>query len=162
MDFRGKNTGERRAGEAGKGMFCLWIREAIRRLSALGFWLNHSQHRGFRSAAAKPSQFLCFLPQPSWKLSKQALKTCLVSIWMDEEIFQHLSFFPNPTGTRFWQHINMGERDSDECFASGVSSVVFSWTMGHTHHCPEVVPRKLCEKSKLSLHFYVFFIHLKK
>lgn len=168
MDFRGKTTGERRAGEAGKGIFCLWISEGFRWLSALGFGLNHGQHHGFRSIAAKPSQFLCFLLQPARKLSKRALKTCLASIWMDEGIFQYLSFFTNPTGTRIWQHYNVGERNSGECFASGVSSIVFSWTMGtsdthtHTHHWPEGVFRKQCEKSKLNLHFYIFFVHLKK
>lgn len=107
--FRRKIIGKRRAGEAGKGIFCLWIREAIWWLSALGFGLNQSQHHGFRSIAAKLFQFLCFLPQPARKLSKQALKTCLVYSLMDEEIFQYLSFFPTPLGPEFGSIIIWGK-----------------------------------------------------
>lgn len=84
---------------------------------------------------------------------------------MDEDIFQLSQLFPNPAGTRIWQHYDVGERKSDECFASGVGSVVLSVNnggTGHAHHWPKGLLRKQWEKSKLNLRFYVFFIHFLK
>lgn len=102
------------------------IKEAIRWLCALGFLPDCSQHHVFRSIAVKHFQLLCFLPQPTRKLSKQSLKSQLLFILMDKEIFQLCQLFPNSAGTRLWQRYNMRKRNNRKCFASGVSSVVFS------------------------------------
>lgn len=161
MDFRWKITGEKRAGEAGKGICCLWIRKAIRRLSALGFWLNHTQHHGFRSIPAKLFQFFCFLPQPARKLSKQALKTCLVYILMDEEIFQYLSFFSAPLGPEFGSIIMWGKGIVVSVLhqVSAVLLPVNNGDIRHAHHWHKVLLRKQCERPKLNLHLATFSIH---
>lgn len=53
---------------------------------------------------------------------------------MDKESFQLSQLFSNPTGTRVWQHYNVRARNSDECFASGVSNMVFSVNNGDIRH----------------------------
>lgn len=104
----------------------------------------------------------CFLPQPSRKLSKETLKSKLLHISMDEEIFQLSQLFLNPAGTRVWQRYNTRERNNNVCFASGVNSVMFSVNnrdIRHTYHWSKVLLRKPCKRPNPNLCFYVFVIH---
>lgn len=48
--------------------------------------------------------------------------------------FPIISAFFQPHGTRVWQHYNVRARNNDECFASGVSNMVFSVNNGDIRH----------------------------
>lgn len=78
---------------------------------------------------------------------------------MDKEIFQLSQLFLSPAGTRVWQQYNTRGRNNNECFASGVNSVMFSVNnrdIRHTYHWSKVLLRKQCKRPKPNLFFYVF------